>query len=321
MSLNIITWDLKSKSHRQTSLEVLMEGGSPLNRRANRLEWVLDYDAIHMIEPGMSSEMCVTESGVTIYQAQAGAISLSICKVREISTLENKVVSVKDFQVDGDQPPLLFEDEPLRSLKHGVVIIPEQESDGGWRYYYRIASLDCWIYSLRNQYPTYHPPQYLLGSRSTAPRPISSSTHGVMVNASQMGPISQGVTIKLINWGRGQQILPEVVPEMLEKEDMRQIEHESTLRTDFLGRGSSISRGIVRSSSHWPWFGNHRFFILATCRKITVYCFDKTFPLANEDISYRRGREEKAKARKAKRLHSCFSPDSTNGCSNVSPWP
>jgi hypothetical protein len=48
-------------------------------------------------------------------------------------------------------------------------------------------------------------------------------------------------------------------------------------RTHFIGRQRTISRGIVRPSSTWPWFGKHGFFILTTYRKITntAYRFDK----------------------------------------------
>jgi hypothetical protein len=67
MPRNTITWGLKSKVHRQTSLEILMEGSTRLIGE-KRLQYILDYDSVHMLEPGMSSEMHVREFGVTTHQ-------------------------------------------------------------------------------------------------------------------------------------------------------------------------------------------------------------------------------------------------------------
>jgi hypothetical protein len=307
-SLNVITWDLMSKAHRQTSLEISVELATRddiLRGRRDRLEWILGYDAIHMIEPGVSSEICLTEIGISIYQTQDAQMSLNLCKVCEIDTQQNKVIAIQQIRITDTQSTWLFEDESLSSPGHDVLIIPQQEINTNWRYYFMLASLDCWVYSLNTQYPRYGPSHRRGNGLYSAPRPFSPSTHWVITNT------AQGIGFKFITWERNEQILREVVPEISEKEALAQL---AGTQREYLDNGCPRLEVHLQRSTSWPWFGNNRFLIIPGYKTIKVYCFDRSFVLPNEDLSYRREREEKAEARKAERLHGLRPLDNRRGC-------
>jgi hypothetical protein len=305
MSMNIITWDLMSKTHRNTILEVLLELDNIVYGRGDRLEWVLGYDSIHMIEPGVSTHICVTEIGISLYQVQDVEMSLNVCKISKIDIRQHKIVSLQYVRLAGIQQNRLLETEYLPSLRRDVIFI-QQEFGTNWRYYLKLASVDCWIYSLKNQDLRYGPPYRQHDGLYTAPIPLSSSTYRVMANT------AEGIRTKFITWEDDQQTLLEVFPEIPEKNELVQLEHDlfSDNLRDYYRR---LLRGLLQPSSLQPRHGNKRFFIIAASGKIEVYCFDKNFVLPNEDLAYREEREEKAEARKAKRLHSPHALDGIKG--------
>ena len=81
----------------------------------------------------------------------------------------------------------------------------------------------------------------------------------------------------------------------------------------------SLGHPRLLHSSLWqirdrPIFGNYSFFIIPDRGRIRVYCFDKNFVLTNENLSYRKKREEKTRARKAKIRRECSSSQNLRGC-------
>jgi hypothetical protein len=309
VSLNIMTWDLMSKTHRHTSLDAPQELCSRLARHTDRLQWILGYDSMHMIDPGASTEIRVSEFGISIYQAPDADMPLFVGKVSEIDTRRDRIIASRQIQIADPQSTWLREAESGSGPGHDFIIIPEQEIGANRRYRFKIASVDCWVYSLKSN-------SAMNGSHRrdrspfSAPRPFSPATHRVMTHT------TRGIGLKFVTWGRDQQSLREVVPEIPEKEALVQLRHQSFPREN-PDSARELPRVLFRHPTLPPWFGNNRFFVIAESAKIRVYCFDKKFVLPNEDLSYRREREEKADVRKAKRLHNLRSTEKLQGCSSM----
>jgi hypothetical protein len=194
----------------------------------------------------------------------------------------------------------------LLVLGRDVIIIPQQEFGTNWRYHAKLASGDCWIYSLKSQDPRYGPPYRRHDGLYTTPIPLSSTYRG-------MTSTSKGIRIKFITWERGQQTLREVFPEISEKDELVQFEHKISFCDNLRDYHRMLPRGLLQPPSLRPRYGNNRFFIIAASGKFEVYCFEKNFVLPNEDLTYCREMEERAKARKAKRLHNSHALDGIKG--------
>ena len=306
VSLNIMTWDLTSKAHRHTSLDAPLE----LSSRPARLKWILGYDSMHMIDPGASTEICVSEFGITIYQDPDADMPFLVGKVSEIDIRHNRIIASRQIQIADTQSTWLRDGEPGSDPEHDCIIIPEQEFGANRRYCFKIASVDCWIYALKSNSTM----NGRLCHRDRYPfsiiRPFSPATHRVTTNT------TRDIGLKFVTWERDQQSLREVVPEILEKEALVQLKHENLPRENPDSAGDLLT-ALFQPLSLPPWFGNNRFFVIAESAKIRVYCFDRKFVLPNEDLFYRREREEKANARKAKRLHALRSTEKLQGCSSM----
>jgi hypothetical protein len=310
VSLNIMTWDLTSKAHRHASLDAPLELSSRLARHTDRLKWILGYDSMHMIDPGASTEIRVSEFGISIYQAPDADMSLMVGKVSEIDIRRSRVIASRQIQIADTQPTRLREGDPGSGPGHDFIIIPEQEIGANRLYRFKIASVDCWVYSLKSNSAMNGQPYRRDRSPFSTPRPFSPATHRVMTYT------TRGIGLKFVTWERDQQSLREVVPEIPEKEALVQLKHQNFPREN-PDPARELPRVLFRHPSLPPWFGNNRFFVIAESAKIRVYCFDRKFVLPNEDLLYRREREEKADARKAKRLHGLRSTEKLQGCSGM----
>jgi len=214
---------------------------------------------------------------------------MDVCKVSEISLRQSRINKFK----------LLTPGQPGRMRTSLRRVLGKNMSSCRSTRSGQIGatlSLDCRVYSLKTEH---------LKERYG---PLSPSTYWVMLNMDSRG-------IRFITWEHGQELVRESVPRFSEKDSVIELE-PCPHSEDSLGHPRLLHLSLWQIRDR-PIFGNHSFFVIPYRGRIRVYCFDKNFVLANENLSYREKREEKARARKAKIHRERSSSQNLRGCPNM----
>ena len=274
LSLHIITWDLTSKVHRHTSSTTAVRSFYQGLASDIEVAWILGSGSVYLVEGRDSAAISLTETGISILEALEPGLSLDVCSVSEISLQRNGVVSSRILRTDDPRSSWLLASVFPSNQGHGHVSLPLHEIATDWCSYLKVFSRDCWVYAMdtlrRKAGPLYA--KLNLCEISLVPVPPFSCW---------MTTAMEHNAVILISWCHDQQTIHVVKPDIPEGETL-------TDESNDYSEGGALR-------------GNGRFFIVPYCERIRVYSFDKHFVLANEDVSYRRERDKKAKARKAER--------------------
>ena len=294
LSSDIITWNLTSRGHHHTSLVVSVQSNLIRNAADVRLTWILGYDSIHLVERGESTVIWLNENGMSIFEALDADLSLDVCRVSEISLERNEIMASHVIRIDNPRSNRLFANDCLSTPGHDPVVLPLQEVAVNWCSYLELASKDCWVYSMDPVHVKDGPLDGRLRNVVAWPTPVSLFT-------CQNTPKTDNGYVGIITWHQDQRTIKMIEPDISEGKSLSGITHRPPSWV-VAHHGRARLTDTLWHTSLCEWYGNQRFFIVPYYQRIRVYCFDKDFVLANEDLSYRRERGAKAEARKAKRL-------------------
>ncbi len=274
-TLQAVTWDLKSKQHRQIHLDLGPGLGS-----VNSLYAVLDYNTVEVIRRSDSvSAMCFTESGIAIHQAVEPGCSTLLCSVAKVELSTNRIIAESSILVDGLEVQIEDLNISMSDIhRTGVAPLSQDVTDNGITSctYLKLGSQDCYI--------------YLGWAASSLIHSMYSFEHhnpGVALSTSMSCSMRKehGETaVHFESW------------------------HVSGLADSLVSEITDGKSGVelkTRTGSY-TFLGNERFLVIWQGTRLHIYCFDKDLVLANEDVTFKEERVQRSQDRALLRATTTF---------------
>ena len=278
--LKAITWDLKTKLHRQVDLDLVLRSvqNNPddWNEQTSDPEltyFLLDYETIEVIQcPQTLSAVSFTESGIAIHCGVEFHCSTAICKVSRVDLSTN--CKVAEYSIWADDLKIQIESRPSSMPDVRQTTMPQlcqHIDDSTSCTYLKLGSQDCYIHLVANGTRSVYD-----FARVSCGAALSTSTYCAM----EAGP--EKTEIYFTSW-----------------------DHlgDMTNRVSEITDGRSGVELKTRSGSY-HFLGNGRFLVVWQGTRLHIYCFDRSYKLANEDPMFKNENEKRLEMRRRERTGS-----------------